>query len=201
MPLWKMKSSILDETTDKSPTRNGKGGENVQNLKVCNNLISYSGNNIGFVSNGTCTLDVMFQNQEIQTYFETKRLRVVWKPDIFTRLLDSAGQFAGDGGKIARTVRIWRMKNDFPTEAKFLFLDDLRNRFGEPKISDFEAIYQEEMGTENLDLIFKVLSEKDLYEDLAYPLSISDVIELYDQECHVFYYIDRYDFVEIPFHC
>ncbi len=171
----------------------------MQNLKISNNLVSYSGNNIGFISKDTCTLDIMFKNQEIQEYLEEKELEVLWKADIFTRLLDSAGEFGSDTCQKVRSVRIWRIKKEFTAEAKFLFLDDLRNRFGEPKISDFEAIYQEEMGTENLDLIFKVLSEKDLYEDLAYPLSISDVIELYDKKSRTFYYIDRYDFVEIPF--
>lgn len=173
----------------------------MQNAKIIHNLIVYSGNHVGFVSNGRATVDVMFQSQEMEQWLQGKGLEVLWKADVFARLVESDGHFGSENKKGIKTVRVWRLNKQFPQEGRFSFLADFRKNYGEPKESQYECIFQEEMGTENLEIIYDHLSQEksELAASFSYPLSVSDVIELFDNEEKQFFYVDRYDFVEIDF--
>ncbi|MFI3255393.1 MAG: YodL domain-containing protein, partial [Eubacteriales bacterium] len=130
-----------------------------------------------------------------------KNLNVVWKEGVYLRLVDSSGSYSDEKSGGIMAVRIWRLKPDFPMEARFMFLEDLQVRFGEPIMDNYQAIFTEEMGTENLDTIYSHLSQRtpDFLPGFGYPLSVSDVIELFDKEQREFYFIDRYRFEKIPF--
>lgn len=176
-----------------------KGVITVQNGKIQHNLVVFSGNNVGFISCGTATVDEMFQSEEMERWLQSKSLNVVWKEGIYLRLVETAGDFSDEKGKGVKAVRIWRLGAKFPKEGRFLFLREFRHEFGEPSICDYEVIFQEEMGTDNLETIYSALSTKEFSADSQYPLTISDVIELYDLESREFYFIDRYRFEPIDF--
>ncbi len=171
----------------------------MQKQEIRHNLIVWSGNHVGFISSKKATVDVMFKNQEITHWLETKGYQVVWKEGIYLRLVDSAQQLGSENARGIKSVRIWRMNKESPLEARFQFLKDLRELYGEPVMENYECIFQEDMGTENLETIFAHLSGDEATADFGYPLSISDVIELFDEEESTFYYIDRYQFEPIDF--
>ncbi len=173
----------------------------MQNTKIQHNLVWFSGNKVGFISEGTAILDAMFQNPDLEQWLLKKEMKVSWREGIFERLLSLSEDSPLEQGRTLKNVRIWRLKKDFPMEARFLFLEELRSKFGEPVLWNYDVIYKEAMGTENLDMIFKHFSQENssIPAEFEYPLSISDVIELFDHGSREFYYIDRYNFVKIPF--
>ncbi|MFI3255042.1 MAG: YodL domain-containing protein [Eubacteriales bacterium] len=173
----------------------------MQNARIVHNLVVYSGNHVGFITDGRATVDEMFQSQEMEQWLQGKGLKVLWKPDVFTRLLESADSFGSESKKGIKTVRVWRLNKQFPQEGRFSFLADFRKNYGEPNEKQYQSIFQDEMGTENLEIIYDHLSREneDLSSSFAYPLSVSDVIELFDSEESLFFYVDRYDFVQIDF--
>ncbi len=171
----------------------------MQKTKIQHNLILWGGNHAGFISNGRATVDTMFQSPDLAQWLENKGYSVLWKEGVYLRLVDSADKYGSENSGGIKSVRVWRMNNAYPLEAKFLFLEDLRRNYGEPTQTSYDCIFEEEMGTENLETIFTHLSGEGATADFGYPLSISDVIELYDQEERLFFYVDRYNFVQIPF--
>lgn len=171
----------------------------MQNAKILDNRVVFCGNHIGFISCGTATLDQMFRSEELEVWLQGKGLKVLWKEGIYLRLVDTSRNFTDDGKKSIKTVRIWRLNQDFPVEGRFMFLDDMRMNYGEPSIQNYSPIFQEEMGTDNLETIYSTLAEKEYSSDFAYPLSVSDVIELFDEKSREFYFISRYRFEPVNF--
>lgn len=171
----------------------------MHNTKISNNLLLYNGNHAGFISSGRVTVDTMFHSKELEQWLRKKGYDVLWKEGVFLRLVDSADSFGSENSKGVKTVRIWRLRKDYPMEARFLYLSEFRKNFEEPAIHIYERIFQEEMGTENLEIIYQFLSGEGATGDFGYPLSISDVIELFDDQNSTFYYIDRYRFEVIDF--
>ncbi len=173
----------------------------MQNAKITHNMVVYSGNHIGFITDGRATVDEMFRSQEMETWLKGKKLKVLWKPDVFSRLMESGEDYGSNSKKGIKSVRVWRLNKDFPQEGRFSFLPDFLENYGKPSKCQYESIFQEAMGTENLEIIFDYLSQEksELASSFSYPLSVSDVIELFDKEENRFFYVDRYDFVEIQF--
>jgi len=82
---------------------------------------------------------------------------------------------------------------------KFIGYDELLERFGEPDPNNYQAVYDGEVETNNLDELFAKfnLNHPPGYE--GHSLSMSDVVELYDSSGSTFHYVDRFGFKEISF--
>jgi len=82
---------------------------------------------------------------------------------------------------------------------KFIGYDELLEHFGEPDPDNYRVVYDGEVETNDLEELFAKfnLDHPPGYE--GHSLSMSDVVELYDDSGSSFHYVDRFGFREISF--
>ena len=91
------------------------------------------------------------------------------------------------------------MKDTVDPRMKFISLAELRERFGEPLGENYRAVYDGQLGTNDLDAIFERCNLDHPPGYTGYSLSISDIVELYDESGSAYHYVDRFGFQQIPF--
>ena len=83
---------------------------------------------------------------------------------------------------------------------KFIGYDALIRKFGEPEPQNYRTVYDGEIETNDLDRICaKFSGEQKIPEYDGHVITISDVIELYDEDGSLFYYVDTNDFRPVAF--
>ena len=76
----------------------------------------------------------------------------------------------------------------------------LVTRFGEPDPQNYHMVYDGEIETNELERIYeKFDGGQEVLGYTGHSLSVSDVIELYDEEASEFYYVDYRDFKQVAF--
>lgn len=171
-------------------------------IKVRDGIVEYFGNLAGYVEGESAVIDTMFENEVLKRYLEEKKgLRVVWENGVYDRL--AVGVQAGErAGKRFKDCRIYQIKADALPEKKFLDYAVLKRDYGEPERTDYQMVYQSQMDTNDLEEIYDRFDKA--YKELpsgfsGRPISISDIIELYDSSGSQFYYVDHYGFEQVAF--
>jgi len=168
-------------------------------IQIKNNRILYYGNTAGYIEKGKAIVDPMFQNEELRSYLaEKKGLELEWKNGTFARLTE--GKIDPDGNtQILKNCRVWQLKPDADIMMKFIGYDELQKEFGEPDSDNYRVVYDGEVETNDLEELYAKfnLDHPPGYE--GHSLSMSDVVELYDDSGSSFHYVDRFGFQEISF--
>lgn len=169
----------------------------MKGVQIQNNRILYYGNIAGYIKKGKAVVDPLFQNEELQSYLtEREGLNVEWRNGTFARLTKSGPE---DNGPVLKNCRVWQLKPETDVMMKFIGYDELLEQFGEPDPSRYRAVYDGEVETNDMEQLFAKfnLDHPPGYE--GHSLSISDVVELYDDSGSSFHYVDRAGFREITF--
>lgn len=83
---------------------------------------------------------------------------------------------------------------------RWLGYDELiQGGFGEPNPDNYLVVYDDQIETNDFNAIFRKFNLDIPLGYLGHSLSISDVIELYDEEGSTFYYVDSGGFRRIDF--
>lgn len=168
-------------------------------IQIKNNRILYYGNVAGYVEKGKAIVDPLFQHEELRLYLaEKKGLELEWKNGTFERLAE--GRLDPEGNApILKKCRVWQLKPDADVMMKFIGYDELLARFGEPDPDNYRMVYDGEVDTNDLEQLYAKfnLDHPSGYE--GHSLSMSDVVELYDNSGSNFHYVDRFGFKEISF--
>ena len=79
-----------------------------------------------------------------------------------------------------KNVRIWQLKADSDFSMRFISFDEFKERFGEPSKDNFEVVFDGSLPTNKLDAIYEIcnIDHPDGYK--GHSLSMSDVVELYE---------------------
>ena len=96
-------------------------------------------------------------------------------------------------------MRIWQLKPDSDFELRFRSYDEILKACGESSIQNYEAVYDGELETNDLEAIYTKFNVDHPDGFSGHSLSISDVVELYDDSGSEFHYVDRIGFKEIEF--
>ncbi len=166
-------------------------------IQIRNNRIFYYGNQAGYIEKGKAVVDPLFQNEEIQSYLAEKEgLKLEWRNGTYARLANGSLDPEGNG-PLLKNCRVWQLKPDTDVMMKFIGYDELREQFGEPDLKNYRMVYDGEVETNDLEQLFAKfnLDHPPGYE--GHSLSISDVVELYDDSGSSFHYVDRFGFREI----
>lgn len=171
----------------------------MKGIQIKNNFIVYYGNTAGYVENGKAVVDPLFQNRELSEYLaENKGLDLEWRNGTFSRLAE--GKLDSEGNlQVLKKCRVHQLKPDADIIIKFIGYDDLAERFGEPTAANYQVVYDGEVETNDLEELYAKfnLDHPPGYE--GHSLSMSDVVELYDESGSSFHYVDRFGFREISF--
>lgn len=178
--------------------REGEGSK-MSGISIKNNRIRFYGNTAGYIENGKAVVDPMFQCEELKDYLTEKRgLDIEWTNGVFDRL--ASGRLAPqDDAPVLKSCRIHQLKPDVEVTMKFVGYDEMLERFGKPNPENYRVVYDGEIETNDLDAIYEKFNHHHPPGYQGHSLSISDVIELYDQSGSSFHYVDRFGFQEISF--
>ncbi|WP_283610529.1 YodL domain-containing protein [Faecalispora anaeroviscerum] len=172
----------------------------MESVKLKNSLIYYYGSPSGYLKDGTANIDTMFQCEEILAWCKDKKYQPCFSEGIFESLArkEDVSQFMKNEESL-KNVRIWQLKSDSDFSMRFISFDEFEKQFGQPDKNSYEVIFDGSLPTNNLDAIYEIcnINHPDGYR--GHSLSMSDVVELYDENGSEFHYVDRFGFKEIGF--
>jgi len=168
-------------------------------IQIKNNCILFYGNTAGYIENGKAVVDPMFQCEELTDYLvEKQKLEVRWTDGVFDRMANGKPDLDGNT-PILKECRIYQLKPDVDAMMKFIGYDELLERFGEPNLENYSAVYDGQLETNDLEAIYEKFNLHHPTGFQGHSLSMSDVVELYDSSGSTFHYVDRFGFKEISF--
>lgn len=157
------------------------------------NIVRYYGSPAGYVRNSTVTADPLFRTEELEDFFVQRGLSVRWVEGLYERL--------AQGGDIAsqppKSCRVWQLKPQADPELKFAPYHRVAERWGGPRREDYSAVYDGPVEDADPEAVWERFRFCDVGE--GHPLSISDIIELYDEDGGEYFYIDRTRLLPIDF--
>lgn len=159
-------------------------------------IVEYYGNRAGYIKDNAAIMDEMFRRDDMEQYLKNEiGMQVIWKNGVYDKLI----QGKTEDLTVLKNCRIHQLKPDVDMRMKFISYSELLQRgFGNPDMSNYRIVFDGSLGTNDLEEIYDLLSREERPEDYSgYPLSQSDVIELYDKDGSEFYYVDSYGFVKL----
>lgn len=172
----------------------------MRGIRVEQGRIMYFGSPAGYISGSQAVVDPIFKGKELENYLERQGgiETVLWKGGVYDKLMN--GMADAQDGEVLKNCRIWQLKPDVNIYMKFIGYEMLVDKFGEPEPQNYRMVYDGEIETNELEGIFdKFNGEQEVPGYVGHSLSVSDVIELYDENASEFYYVDHMDFKPIAF--
>ena len=171
----------------------------MKQIRIENGMILYYGNKAGRVSNGRAVVDTMFRGTELDAFLDRQKTvrEVRWKDGVFDRLMSRS--VSVDEAQALKNCRVWQLKPDVDIRKKFIGYDKLLHDFGSVDREDYQAVFDGEVETNDLEVLYEKFN---LYQPPGYTghsLSMSDMLELYDEDGSTFHYVDRFGFEQVDF--
>ncbi len=172
----------------------------MEGIKLKNSLIYYYGSPSGYLKDGKATVDTMFETEELKSWCREKKYAVVFTDGIFDRLARKENILEFTENEILlKKVRIWQLKANSDFSMRFISLDEFEKQFGNPSMESYECIYDGKLSTNDLEDIYTICNSNHPQNYKGHSLSMSDVVELYNENGSSFHYVDRFEFKEIEF--
>ena len=171
----------------------------MRNIRMEKDIILYYGNPAGYVSGGKAMVDPLFQSEELNAFLSRQKDigEVKWTGGVYDRLVN--GQRDTQELTLLKSCRVWQLKPESDLRMRFISLADFCKEFGEPQMSDYQTVYDGEVETNNLEALYTKFNIDHPPGYAGHSLSMSDVLELYDENGSNFFYCDRFGFQEIGF--
>lgn len=171
----------------------------MRRISLQKGIILYYGNAAGYITGEKAVADPLFESQELKDFLDKQNgvSEIVWKVGVFERL--SAGQKELKEVKSLKECRIWQLKPDTDILMRFIGFEELKKQFGEPNPQDYQMVYDGEVETNELEAIYELFNRNHPPRYTGHSLSMSDVVELYDESGSTFYYCDTIGFQAIDF--
>lgn len=171
----------------------------MQNAEIKNNLIIFNNNPAGYIKNQIATVDTMFTNKELEQWLEDNSLTVKWQDGVFEKLALNRKFYETELAEPLKNVRIWQLKANFDIESHFVSYAEMEKKHGEPNIENYAVLFDGELQTNDLEEIYTIFNQHHPQGFEGHSLSMSDVVELYDDNVSEFHYVDRFGFKGIQF--
>lgn len=168
-------------------------------IRIENGIIVYYGNLAGRVANGRAVVDPMFRGTELDEFLNRQKnvREVKWTEGVFDRLAN--GNIDTSEAQSLKNCRVWQLKPDVDIYMKFIGYDQLLKRFGPPNPDNYRMAFEGEVETNDLEELYAKFNLAKPPGYMGHSLSISDVLELYDENGSTFHYVDRIGFQQVDF--
>ena len=168
-------------------------------IRIENGIVIYYGNRIGRVTEGKATVDPMFQAKELSSFLDRHPgvQEVFWMDGMFDRLAN--GHKDAGKAQALKNVRVWQLKPDVDIYMKFVGYEEMCRKFGPPAKENYQQVYDGAVETNDLEALYTKFNVDIPQEYYGHSLSMSDVLELYDEQGSSFYYVDRIGFQRVEF--
>ena len=157
-------------------------------IRIESGIIVYYGNRVGRVSDGRAVVDPMFEGPELIDFLTKQRniREVQWTDGMFDRLM-SAPRDAREM-EVLKNCRIWQLKPDVDIRMKFVSYDELCKNFGSPDLENYQQVYDGAVETNDLAALYTKFYLDYPASYTGHIISMSDVLELYDESGSTFHY-------------
>lgn len=168
-------------------------------IRIEKGIVIYYGNPAGRIRNGQAVVDPMFKGQELNDFLETQRnvSEIKWQDGIFSQL--ASGQGETREIQILKNCRVWQLKPEVDICKKFIGYDALIQKFGPPNPEDYRLVFDGAVDTNDLEALYTKFNVDHPASYTGHSLSMSDVVELYDEMESSFHYVDRIGFQKVDF--
>lgn len=172
----------------------------MESIKLKNSIIHYYGSPSGYLKDDKATVDTMFECEELKDWCKNRQYAVTFADGIFDRLARKENLLDSQENELLlQNVRIWQLKADSDFSMRFISFDEFKKQFGEPSKDSYEVIYDGNLSTNNLDEIYEICNINHPAGYHGHSLSMSDIVELYDEKVSTFHYVDRFGFQKFNF--
>lgn len=171
----------------------------MRGASIDKSTILYYGNPAGYLSDGKAVVDPLFQTGELTAFLSRQKdiTEVKWTAGVYDRLVN--GQRDHPESPLLKKCRVWQLSPESDIRKRFISLDELQKGFGAPQLSDYQTVYDGEVETNELEALYTKFNSNHPPGYAGHSLSLSDVLELYDEKGSSFHYCDRFGFKEIAF--
>lgn len=168
-------------------------------IMLKNNLLFYYGNPAGYILKDVAVVDCIFQTEELINWLTSRNMTPDWTVGVFEKLHAGADGENFRVPELLKHVRIWQLKPDVDVHIKFISYEELVRQFGTPDKLHYHVVYDGTLDTNNLEAIYNKCNLNHPSGYSGHSLSMSDIIELYDETESQFHYVDRFGFQQIDF--
>lgn len=168
-------------------------------IRMENGVIVYYGSFAGRVSNGCAVVDPLFDGPELNGFLGKQKdiQEVKWQDGTFERLMDGSRDTCGI--PVLKDCRVWQLKPDVDIHMKFIDYEGLCRDFGPPDPANYHQVYDGAVETNSLEALYTKFNTSRPPGYAGHSLSMSDVLELYDESGSTFHYVDRFGFKLVDF--
>ena len=178
-----------------------KMGWYMKNIYFRNGVLIYYGNPAGYLSDGKVILDSIFDKGEIKEFLsEKENLAVEVREGVYDRLSEGGGMEKVKLQGRERRIKIHQLKQGSPLMMRFISLAERENRgYGKPQAEEYALVYEGEVENFSLEEVWEKFGRRVPKDFEGHALSISDVVELIEDEASRFFYVEPKGFAEIVF--
>ena len=172
----------------------------MKSIYIENGIIMYYGSRVGTITGGCAVADPLFQGPELTDFLSKQRniQEIQWMNGLDDRLMNAPKE-ADIRQAVLKNVRVWQLRPDVDIRMKFISYAELCQSFGPPDAAHYETVYDGAVDTNDLEALYLKFRDQNPPGFTGYPMSISDVMELYDGQGSTFYYVDRIGFQQVEF--
>ena len=153
-------------------------------------LIYQGGIPIGYFENGTAVMDSEFWGGDSARSYARQGAKLSFEPGLAQRLNAEEKEKPQP-----RKVRVHQMMPQVAPEKKFISYSLLCKQYGGVDPEDYEVVFDGQLETDDLGKLYEIFNAPDLPAGhTGHRLSISDVVELYDQDGSKTWYVDEVGF-------
>ena len=158
-------------------------------------LIRQGGVLVGYFEDGTAVLDSAFFGCDVGHRLIRAGRAVRWQPGVAKRLEQIEKE-----RPVTRRVRVWQLKPEADLNKKFIGYWELTDRFGGPSRSDYQMVFDGQLDTDHPEELYERFNAGTLPQGYrGHRLTISDLVEIYDESHSEFWYLDLEGFVPVAF--
>ena len=169
----------------------------MRGIEQKNGCIIYYGNPAGYIEKDAAVMDAMFQSNELECWLSRNHLTPKWTDGVYERLSSGSIPATSDEAAVMlKSCRIWQLK---PGAAAWKDIVTFGRPLPEPKMEDYAVVYDGQLDTNDLEAIYDKFTERRPPGFSGRPMSVCDLVELYDSGGSDFYYVDRTCFRPVEF--
>ena len=171
----------------------------MRGASIDKSTIFYYGNPAGYLVDGKAVVDPLFRSEELSTFLSRQKdiSEVKWTDGVYDRLVN--GQRNHPEAPPLKSCRVWQLKPESDVRMRFISLDEFTKGYGAPQMADYQTVYDGEVETNDLEALYTKFNINHPPGYAGHSLSMSDVLELYDDSGSTYHYCDRFGFQKIAF--
>lgn len=156
-------------------------------------LIHQGDISIGYFEGGTAVMDADFWAGETARGLARRGDKMRFEPGVAKKLKTEE-----EKKPLPRKVRVHQVKSQAVPEKKFICYALLYQRFGGISPEDYQVVFDDQLDTDDLNRLYEVFNAPVLPQGYTgHRLSVSDVVELYDNSGSEFWFLDEEGFVPV----